>query len=355
MTRTRILVAVRQWGRTGVGRGSVLLLPASVLAFGVVGWEHLYHTLFLGHSDTVAGHAEHVLRDTALAVPLALVALVGGGWLTRRLSLTAQAVGISLVLGLMLVPATGVHDSIDAALVTAGHHHAEGSGLFQLSHGLSDALVGMVVSPPLALFVLWLQKPPTLGGSLANHTRPVAIATAVLLVLAMTPGSRNSVVAAFRPSTVHDVHLTDNPGNWFDTGVNIAGSRSLLVVPPGDTINFIIAKPLTQTVHTVSSWAFPTGAANMPLELDHAITGSVPVTLTTPGLYLFACEVHPFMLGVVIVEDPTTTPVLNLGKTLTLNNGAIIPTASDLLLRLVRTFFVINNPSNWQVYSSKQQ
>src|SRR5262245_2871178 len=361
MTRAPMRDAIRRWGRIMVGPRRRLLLSGCVLAFGVVGWEHLYHTMYLGHGETLAGHATHVLRDSVLAMPLAMAALAGGLWLTRRLSRAAQAVGVSLVFGLLLVPATGVHDRIDAVLVTAGHHHQEGTGLLQLSHGVSDALVAMAVAPLLTLFVLWLLSRdtswvPGRHGPLVRHGRPLAIAAAILLVLAMTPGSRDSIVAASSSTAaVHDVHLTDNPGNWFDTGVNIAGTRSLLVVPPGDTINFIIQKPLTQTVHTVSTLAFPTGAANMPLELDHAITGSVPVTLTTPGLYLFACEVHPFMLGVVIVEDPTTTPVLNLGKTLTLNNGAIIPTASDLLLRLVRTFFVINNPSNWQVYSSKQQ
>src|SRR5262249_12089463 len=73
------------------------------------------------------------------------------------------------------------------------------------------------------------------------------------------------------------------------------------------------------------------------------------------GLYVFLCELHPFMLGAVIVQDPATTPVLNLGKTLTLNTEQVIPTASDLALRLVRAFFVITNPSNWQVFSSKRQ
>lgn len=361
MTKAPMRVPVLRWGRTAAGQCRRLLLPACVLTLGVVGWEHLYHTIYLGYSDTLPGHAAHLLRDAALAMPLAVAALAGGLWLTRGLSRTAQAVGVSLVLGLLLVPATGVHDRIDALLVTAGHHHQEGTGLLQLSHGLSDALVAMVVAPPLALLLLWLRNRdsswlPGSDGPPLRHGRPLAFAAASLLVLALTPGGREGIVAASSQSgVVHDVHLTDDPGHWFDTGVNIAGTRSLLVVPPGDTINFIIAKPLTQTVHTVTSWAFPTGAASMPLEVPQAFTGSVEVTLTTPGLYLFACEVHPFMLGVVIVEDPTTTPVLNLGKTLTLNNGAIIPTASDLLLRLVRTFFVINNPSNWQVYSSKQQ
>src|SRR5215813_2811426 len=100
MTKARMRVAVRMWGDAAVGRGRGLLLPASVLAVGVVGWEHLYHTIFLGYSDTLAGHATHVFRDAALAMPLAVAALASGLWLTRGLSRAAQAVGVSLVLGL---------------------------------------------------------------------------------------------------------------------------------------------------------------------------------------------------------------------------------------------------------------
>src|SRR5215471_9736989 len=288
MTKAPMRVAVRRWGRPAVGQARRLLLPGSVLAFGVVGWEHLYHTIYLGYSDTLPGHAAHLLRDAALALPLALAALAGGLWLSRGLSRAAQAVSVSLVLGLLLVPAAGVHDRIDALLVAGGHHHQEGTGLLQLSHGLSDALVAMVVGPPLALLLLWRRSRdsswhPGRDRQPLRHGRPLAFAAASLLVLALTPGGRDGIVAASSTGgVVHDVHLTDDPGHWFDTGVNIAGTRSLLVVPPGDTINFIIAKPLTQTVHTVTSWAFPTGAANMPFEVPQAFTGSVQVTLKTP-------------------------------------------------------------------------
>ena len=96
MTRPPMRVAVRRWSDTAVGRGRRLLLPACVLAFGIVGWEHLYHTMYLGHSETLAGHATHVLRDAALAMPLAVAALhrvrkrfvvyenVGAGIVCRR-------------------------------------------------------------------------------------------------------------------------------------------------------------------------------------------------------------------------------------------------------------------------------
>jgi hypothetical protein len=69
-------VALYRSGRVGIRRIGELLFPALVLAFGVVGWSHLYHAVVLGYADTPAGHTEHVLRDGLLAVPVALVAVL---------------------------------------------------------------------------------------------------------------------------------------------------------------------------------------------------------------------------------------------------------------------------------------
>src|SRR5262249_56588736 len=141
--------------------------------------------------------------------------------------------------------------------------------------------------------------------------------------------------------------ITDNPGRWFDTGVEIAGTRSLAVATPGVRVNFSGA---SNTVHTRSSLVFPTGAANMPFTTDPRKGGDA-VTLTTPGLYVFTCSIHPYMFGAVIVADPATTG-LDLGNTITLINGITVPTSSDLATRLLRTFFIANNPANWQNYAS---
>ena len=100
-------VALHRSGRAGIPRLHQLFFPALVLAFGVVGWSHLYHAVVLGYADTPAGHTAHVLRDGLLAVPVAL-ALAGGLWLTRRLPLVVQAAAVAAVLGLLLVPATGL-------------------------------------------------------------------------------------------------------------------------------------------------------------------------------------------------------------------------------------------------------
>ncbi len=88
----------------------------------------------------------------------------------------------------------------------------------------------------------------------------------------------------------------------------------------------------------------------MPFDTK-AMKVSASIVLDTPGLYVFVCKVHPFMLGAVIVDDPATTG-LDMGENITLANGITVPTSSDLATRLLRTFFIATNPSNWQDYTS---
>lgn len=141
--------------------------------------------------------------------------------------------------------------------------------------------------------------------------------------------------------------VTDNPGRWFDTGVDIAGTRSLAVASPGVEVKFSGA---SNTVHTYTSLLFPTDAQNMPFDTNPQ-KGSAAVTLQTPGLYVFTCKIHPYMFGAVIVDDTSTTG-LDLGNTITLVNGITVPTSSDLATRLLRTFFIATNPDNWQDFTS---
>jgi DNA-binding beta-propeller fold protein YncE len=141
--------------------------------------------------------------------------------------------------------------------------------------------------------------------------------------------------------------INDTPGRWFDTGVDIAGTRSLAVATPGVRVRF---SGNSNTVHTRSSLLWPSGAANMPFTTEPR-KGGDSVTLRTPGLYVFTCSIHPYMFGAVIVDDPATTG-LDLGNTVTLINGITVPTSSDLATRLLRTFFIANNPANWQNYAS---
>jgi DNA-binding beta-propeller fold protein YncE len=335
---------------------------ALLLAFGVIGWEHVYHSVVLGLGDvTATGHVAHVLRDALLAFPLALVAIVGGLRLGRRFGLLARAALVSVGFGLLLVPSVGVHNATDNALSGEHvHNHATAAGLEAatgfgglLLHGLRDAAVAGLAAFPLMLLGL------VLVGRAASSRRPLGsrlalvAASASLLVLAFGGSgfASNSAGIGSGAATVHTFQLTDNPGNWFDAGAEIAGTRSLMVIASGDTVRFTVAPPASQELHTATSLLWPTGAANMPFTQPQAFRGTVQTQLTTPGLYVFLCKLHPFMLGAAIVDDPAT-PELDLGKTVTLSTGRTIPTASDLALRLVRAFFVITNPANYQTYSA---
>jgi DNA-binding beta-propeller fold protein YncE len=293
------------------------------------------------------------------------VGLARGLRLTRRHPPVAQAVAVAGVLGLLLVPATGVHDQIDTRLAAAGqpHHidaalapvalHHQAGLVSLLGHGGRHALLAQVVALPLALLVLVRRgrRPPARVRGVGWWPRGVALTSVSLLVLTAAGSVGNAVAAADPPH--HQFVLTDNPGNWFDAGVEIAGTRSLVVAAPGDRVRFIVRRPESETVHTATSLLFPTGAAEMPFDQPTAFRGTEQVRLTSPGLHVFVCKLHPFMLGGVIVDDPST-PELDLGKTITLVNGVTIPTASDLGLRLVRAFFVITNPANYQVFSATQ-
>ena len=159
--------------------------------------------------------------------------------------------------------------------------------------------------------------------------------------------------------------VTDTPGYWFDTGADITetGSRSLAVISPGETVHFIQKNGEPRDVesrHTVTSLIWPstaiqTGANKELIDQESANTDNHHVKLTTPGLYVFVCKLHPYMLGGVIVND-ANTPGLDLGANLTLlgptaAGQVTFPTATDLGLRLLRAFFVVTSPSNWKDYT----
>ena len=175
---------------------------------------------------------------------------------------------------------------------------------------------------------------------------------------------------------------TDNPGGWFEcanTGSTLSigcvpasiiaqnsEQKSLAVVRPGDTIAFA-STGQANTLHTAVSLIYPTGASFTPpgglpessfdVDLDppllnHGAGSSFSVTLDTPGLHVFFCDIHPYMFAAVIVDD-SKTEGLDLGATVDLPKVLGItklPTTSDLALRLVRAFFVITDPNNWQVF-----
>jgi len=178
--------------------------------------------------------------------------------------------------------------------------------------------------------------------------------------------------------------VTDNPGSWFECTNSGSASvgcvhkvlgeatvgKSLAVINRGESITFTSTGPATanaNTIHTVVSLIYPTPGSThlsavpnfsaMPFDTDIDVGAtSAPIIPNELGLHVFFCDIHPYMFAAVNVVDPAA-PVfpLDLGKTVDLHKIVAetlpgLPTASDLALRLVHTFFIITNPANWQTF-----
>jgi DNA-binding beta-propeller fold protein YncE len=360
----RITPRSHERARSWFGRDELLL--ALLLAFGVIVWEHTYHSFVLGVAEEhgAGGHLGHASRDALLAFPIALVAVAAGLRLGRRFGPAIRAGLVSAIFGLLLVPSVRLHDVIDGALSgeSAHHHHHEAHAhegleastgfLGILMHGLRDAAVGELAAVPLMLIGVYLLERRTRDRHGLRWSRPILVGATVALASFAFGGiglASDTATSQARGAVTHTLQLTDNPGNWFDAGTDIAGTRSLAIARPGDTIRLQVGAQ-TNTVHTATSLLWPTGAAHMPFDQEEAYRGIEQVRVTTPGLYVFICKLHPFMLGAVIVDDPATQG-LDLGKSVTLISGPTVPTASNLAFRLMRAFFVITNPQNYQVFT----
>ena len=146
--------------------------------------------------------------------------------------------------------------------------------------------------------------------------------------------------------------LTDQPGKWFTNlagDITNTGTESLAVINKTGSVNFMMSD--VSGVHTVTSFVYPKGAMNMPFDEITAYAGGGIVKLDHPGLYVFGCKLHPFMLGGVISDDPSTEG-LDLGDEITLINGITVPTSSDLATRLLKAFFTFTATNNWQDYTT---
>ncbi|WP_137816142.1 cupredoxin domain-containing protein [Gandjariella thermophila] len=120
------------------------------------------------------------------------------------------------------------------------------------------------------------------------------------------------------------------------------------------TANFEIKAPQAASAHTITSLIWPEGAKGFPFDEPGAFVGQTSVQLTEPGLYAFACKIHPYMLGAIVVDDPLT-PGLDFGKKLRVNSRALdVPSNADVIMQLVDKFFTITVPSNWQHFSDTQ-
>lgn len=151
-------------------------------------------------------------------------------------------------------------------------------------------------------------------------------------------------------------NLSDEPAYWYDNGrpdlEGILHTRSLSAAVAGvpTKIKFEVAEPFTSENHTVSSIVWPVGAKNVPFLQQGSFTGTTEFELSAPGLYVFQCRVHPYMLGAVVNDDPTT-PGADLGKMVHWIDGTEMPTAAEEILFIVSKFFIVTEPANWQYYS----
>ncbi|NWF74410.1 MAG: YncE family protein [Nitrospirae bacterium] len=205
-----------------------------------------------------------------------------------------------------------------------------------------------------------------------------AIGAAALLVWSLIGIVPTSQAGQTGGKTVKFI-ATDEPGPWFKcvsrfidateggcVPKGIGLTESLAIINPGDRVQIDMGRgtsnrgvDTTNTVHTFTSLLWPvkedgTNAYNMPFDQpEGAFRGIRSVELRTPGLYVFVCKLHPFMLAATIVDADGLGGGLDLGKKIRLinanpTNAITVPTNSDLASRLLRAFFLITNPVNYQ-------
>jgi DNA-binding beta-propeller fold protein YncE len=172
----------------------------------------------------------------------------------------------------------------------------------------------------------------------------------VLLMAGLMIGAKGLAFAADAKFNVTDV-----PGYWFDTGNKIAGTRSLAIIKPNEKVIFTqngTNGRTSESLHTVTSLIWPSAAGpDELLDQNAANYDNHEVILKTPGLHVFVCKVHPYMLGGVIVDDENTTG-LDIGDpNITLAGVGSFNSNSNLGLRLLRAFFLVTSPSNWKDYT----
>lgn len=176
------------------------------------------------------------------------------------------------------------------------------------------------------------------------------------------------------PAAAVTFDVTDEPGYWFDTGTPVAGTRSLAIVKPGDRVRFLQTKSQfgpngqsrVEAFHTVTSLIWPVDATPAErLDQDKANKDDHDVVLRSPGLHVFVCKLHPYMLAGVIVDDAKTEG-LDIGEKLHLlgvthtddarkpaTAANAFPSNSNLGLRLLRAFFLVTSPTNWKDYTKE--
>ena len=120
----------------------------------------------------------------------------------------------------------------------------------------------------------------------------LGVIAAMGLLLGLLPGVATG-------QTRDTMQLTDEPGNWFRSE---ASGTPVSTVRTGGRVDFV-AGELTNTRHTATLVIKPVGS-RLSVDQDDARSGGVgSAEFDVPGVYLFLCKVHPYMTGVVAVQD----------------------------------------------------
>src|SRR5215217_9308684 len=124
--------------------------------------------------------------------------------------------------------------------------------------------------------------------------RSATVVVAITSLLALAPAG-----AQAQAPERDTMQLTDTPGNWFRSE---ASGTPVSTVRQGGRVDFE-AGELTNTRHTTTLVIKPT-ASNLSVDQDDSRRGGVAsAEFDAPGVYLFLCKVHPYMTGVVAVQD----------------------------------------------------
>ena len=192
-----------------------VVVTAIVLAFAVVGWEQWVHSTIFGvHAEESGSAFTHWFRDGSLTVVPALFAVEGGLWVADRVvtpattggRLVSQAISMTTLFGLLLVPMVAVHNALDGVFGGSGGlgslRPAPGAGYLEalaigglegstgffgvLLHGTRDAAVSLVAVVPLSLISVaamaaWsAAKERPLAPAVLARTQPAVVRTSTI-------------------------------------------------------------------------------------------------------------------------------------------------------------------------------
>jgi YVTN family beta-propeller protein len=334
-----------------VGASMVAALPASALPVGV-GPVPVTFTLNDSNGNWFdSGLSLFGGKSLAVAVlPRVGTSALDGGLIP---SLPDGGVGLPDLGGIL--PDTGglLPDLGGLGLPLGGLTTQQSGGLLNLD--VAESLTGLVTDPTAAA--------PALGDtgvSLLDTLNLGETLAAVQSIGASDPAAAADVANVTSLLGQFQNQVADLP---VDVPLDLAGLpvgldlqkalddlSQFAVKGPAVTASFVIDDPKNQSLHDITSLIWPKDAPYF--EQMGAFAGEASTQLTEPGLYAWTCTIHPYMLGATVVDDPLTIG-LDFGKELKVNSRDLtVPSNADVIQQLVRAFFTITVPDNWQRFST---